>query len=154
MAHIFALPCHYILVKLTLKTIWPTQAHRRHLMNTSNILVVEDNKINQLIAEDMLKKSGFQITIVDNGQQAIDIIKQKQFDLVLMDIQMPVMDGETATRLLKNDPDYKHIPIVAMTANVMKHEIENYLNIGFSAFIGKPFILEDILKVINNTLNN
>jgi len=118
-----------------------------------SILVVEDNKINQLIAEDMLKKSDYQITIVDNGQQALEIIKEKHFDLILMDIQMPVMDGETATRLLKSDPNYKHIPIIAMTANVMTHETENYLQIGFSDFIGKPFIQEDIHKIINNTLN-
>jgi len=119
----------------------------------ASILVVEDNKINQLIAEDMLKKSGYQITIVENGQQAIDTIKEKHFDLVLMDIQMPIMDGETATRLLKSDPNYKHIPIIAMTANVMTHETDNYLKIGFSDFIGKPFILEDILKIINKVLS-
>jgi len=119
----------------------------------SNILVVEDNKINHLIAEDMLSQSGFKVTVVENGQEALDIIQKQSFDLILMDIQMPVMDGETATRHLKSNPDFQHIPVVAMTANVMSEQVENYYKIGFSGFIGKPFIRDDMLKTLKDILN-
>jgi CheY-like chemotaxis protein len=64
------------------------------------------------------------------------------------------MDGKTATQHLKNDPKLKHIPVVAMTANVMTHEVENYYEIGFSGFIGKPFVMEDMLKIISDLLSN
>ena len=129
------------------------QQYEHCMTETINILIVEDNAINQLIAKEMLSKEGFKVTVVNNGQEAIDTVKNHVFDLVLMDIQMPVMDGKTATRYLKSDPEYKHIPIIAMTANVMTHEVDNYFKIGFSGFISKPFVSDEILKVVFEILS-
>jgi len=117
------------------------------------ILVVDDNEINQLIAREVLNKAGCVISVVENGQAALDIAEKQPFDIILMDIQMPVMDGETATRNLKNNADLQHIPVIAMTANVMTQDVENYFDIGFSGFIGKPFIPEDMLKEISSQLS-
>lgn len=122
--------------------------------NNTNVLIVDDNSINILIAEDLLKHAGYRYSAVGNGQEALDIMSTQHFDLVLMDIQMPVMDGETATKRLKSDQALQHIPVIAMTANVMTHEVENYTKIGFSGFIGKPFVAEDMLKIIADTLLN
>lgn len=118
------------------------------------ILLVEDNKINQLIADEMLKKTGYEVIKVENGQEAVDFLAQQEVDLILMDIQMPVMDGHTATQFIRNELKLEDIPIIALTANVLPEQIDQYLQEGFSDFVGKPFFAEDLLTKVESLLGD
>lgn len=120
------------------------------------VLLAEDNPINQKVAQSLLEKHQFTVTIADNGQQAIDIFKQKSFDIVLMDCQMPVKDGLEATAeimTLQQDRD-KIVPIIALTANAFETDKELCLNAGMSGFIEKPFNTEMLLSTIQQLLSD
>ena len=119
-----------------------------------NILIVEDNRINQIIAEEMLIGTGCKNAVVENGQQALKYLEQHPVNLILMDIQMPVMDGITAIKHIKNNPLLRDVPVIAMTANVMDHEVENYFNLDFCAVIGKPFDQKEMLATIDKALEH
>ena len=107
------------------------------------ILVAEDNDINQLVIESMVGRLGHQVRIVDNGQEAVIAVSQEDFDLVLMDAQMPVMDGPTATEKIRAlDGPASQIPIIALTANTMRGDREKYLACGMSDFVAKPVQLQ------------
>ena len=114
----------------------------------SRILLVEDNKINQLVAGEILKIAGYLVTQSDNGKDAIEKLKEQEFDLVLMDIQMPIMDGETATKIIRTELKMTQLPIIALTANVLPEQMEQYLHSGFSGFVGKPFDPKELLNEI------
>ncbi len=119
------------------------------------ILLVEDNQFNQLVAVDTLMEwnPNFEITIANNGQEACDILKNTCFDIVLMDIQMPIMDGYTATKTIRNsDSYYKNIPIVAMTAHASSLEVEKCLNIGMNGYLSKPFYQKDLFDKISSII--
>ena len=115
---------------------------------SGRILVVDDNQINLTIAKKVLTNVGINVKTVQNGQQALDILEQETFDAVLMDIQMPVMDGYTATRHIRNNPKLKGLPIVAMSANVMTSDVQKALDAGMNAHVGKPLKI----KLMLNTL--
>lgn len=117
-----------------------------------HILLVEDNEINQLIAVNMLELEGVQVDIAENGQQALDKVQETKYDLVLMDIQMPVMDGLEATRNIRESFDKIQLPIIALTANVMNQEIQHYLTIGMNDHLGKPFEKEQLHKILDHYL--
>ncbi len=102
-----------------------------------NILVAEDNPENQRLLSHLFSIIGLKVTMVDNGKKALEVADSCAFDLVLLDIQMPVMGGEEAASLLKQQ--HSDLPLIALTANVMQHQIDNYLKIGFTDIIGKPF---------------
>ncbi|WP_197455108.1 PAS domain-containing protein [Stieleria varia] len=104
------------------------------------ILVAEDNIVNQKLAIGVLGENGHQVVIASNGQEAIDALQREPFDLVLMDVQMPVMDGLTATKAIREweKPQGKHIPIIAMTANAMKGDREQCLAAGMDEYVPKP----------------
>ena len=112
-----------------------------------NVLVVEDTLINQKVAKMMLEKIGVVVDIVENGQLAVDIYQEKRFDLILMDCQMPVMDGFEATRQIREIEKQTggFTPIVALTANVVKEEKEKCFAAGMNDFVSKPVSLP-ILK--------
>ncbi|MFQ3251210.1 MAG: PAS domain S-box-containing protein [Glaciecola sp.] len=111
-----------------------------------SILVAEDNEINQIIIETILADVGAQIVIVDNGQKAIDSATETSFDLILLDIQMPVLDGMQACIAIKKlSPE---TPIIALTANVFAEDIEKYKNAGFDSFMGKPYEKDEIIKLV------
>lgn len=119
-----------------------------------NILVAEDNMINQKLIERVLHKLGYKIEIVDNGKQAVEQLLLQRFDVVLMDIQMPVMDGMEATRMIRKSLPYQPY-IVALTANAMPEEREIYLKGGMDEYISKPMSLEklkDIFKIAYETM--
>jgi CheY-like chemotaxis protein len=118
-----------------------------------NILVVEDDKVNQKLAERLLKRKGYGITMVDNGQEAVDIYEDGRFDLILMDIQMPVMDGLTATRLIRQKATEK-VPIIALTAYAIKGDREKFLKKGMDDYISKPIDLDDFYKVMDTHLKS
>jgi len=112
-----------------------------------NILLVEDNELNQLVAENSLKHFGCLVTKADNGRKAVDILAEKQFDLILMDIQMPELDGIEATKILRNEFNLT-TPIIALTANAFKTEIDNCIAVGMNGYLTKPFNEEDLLQII------
>ena len=102
------------------------------------VLLVEDTKVNQLVATKMLGKKGLIVDVANNGEDAIQQIKDKDYDVVLMDIQMPVMNGLEATNLIRQDQRFKNLPIVAMSAGVTLEEQAACDEVGMTAFIGKP----------------
>ncbi|MDF1798006.1 MAG: response regulator [Planctomycetota bacterium] len=112
------------------------------------ILLVEDNAVNQRIAVALLKKNGFNCTLANNGEEAVQTLSQLPFDLVLMDCQMPVMDGYEATSVIrKREQRTGHrIPIIAMTANAMEGDKENCLAAGMDDYIAKPVVSEVLYK--------
>lgn len=105
-----------------------------------NILIVEDNLINQKVLINLLHQSEINISVANNGQEAVDLIKESKidFDLVLMDINMPTMDGYTATQMIRLDKKFDTLPVVAFTALVLESEIRKMFNSGINAFLAKP----------------
>ena len=105
-----------------------------------NILIVEDNLINQKVLINLFHVSEINITLANNGQEAVDIVKEGtiHYDLVLMDINMPIMDGYAATQMIRLDNQFDYLPIVAFTALVLDSEIKKMFNIGINAFLSKP----------------
>ncbi|MDR2839297.1 MAG: PAS domain S-box protein [Azonexus sp.] len=104
----------------------------------ARILLVEDNLLNQEVAHTILSDEGFHVDIANDGKEAIAMLEQSPYDLVLMDMQMPVMDGITATRLLRQDERYDRLPIIAMTANAMEVDRRRCLEAGMNAHVAKP----------------
>ena len=104
----------------------------------AKILLVEDNKINQMVAKELLRVEGFETTVADNGRIAVELLQENTYDLVLMDIQMPEMDGYEATRTIRSDVRFKDLPIVAMTASAMSGDRELTLESGMNDYIPKP----------------
>ena len=92
------------------------------------ILLVEDNEINQMVAEEMLTQAGLKVTLAADGAQALRLLDEQTFDLVLMDIQMPGMDGLAATAELRKQPRFKTLPIIAMTAHAMEGDAQKSLD--------------------------
>ncbi len=120
-----------------------------------HILLAEDNPVNQKLATILLRKRGYQVTVVDNGQQALDAIAVTEFDLVLMDVQMPDMSGTDATMELRRReaPGGSHLPVVAMTAHTMKGDAEKFLEAGMDDYVSKPIEPQLLFACIDRVLN-
>lgn len=108
------------------------------------VLLAEDNQINMMIFETLIEPTGVTLLMAENGQQAVDLCAQHHPDLIFMDIQMPVMDGIEACRLIKSTQE--DIPIIALTANVMEEDIKLYRQEGFATYLAKPLDLKDLYK--------
>ena len=115
-----------------------------------NVLIVEDNKINQLVARDMLKLFGLTVSIVDNGKKAVENVKNGSYDLILMDLQMPIMDGFEATRKIREFN--KDIPIVALSAAVMEQDKELTIDVGMNDHLPKPIDMDELQRILGNYL--
>jgi len=118
-----------------------------------NILLVEDNLINQKVATGIIKRLGHNITVAANGKIGVDLYKTNKYDVVLMDIQMPIMDGFKATeeiRKWEKDQNMKPGSIIALTANALKEDKERCFEIGMDYFLAKPFKIRDIEKALND----
>ncbi|HIJ21633.1 MAG TPA: response regulator, partial [Gammaproteobacteria bacterium] len=107
-------------------------------LSGARILLVEDNLINQELAVDLLSDAGIMVRVAGNGQEALELLDVESFDGVLMDLQMPVMDGLTAIRKIRSQPKFSKLPVLAMTANVMTGDLERVLDAGMNDLIGKP----------------
>ena len=104
----------------------------------ARILVVEDNELNQQVISDLLTDAGFVVEVAEHGAIALDMLANKPYALVLMDMQMPVMDGLTSTRLLRERPALAGLPVLAMTANAMQADRERCLQAGMNDHLSKP----------------
>jgi len=121
----------------------------------AHVLVVDDNHINQLVAKGMLAKFGITVELANNGQEALELLEQSAFDMVLMDCQMPVMDGYTATKTIRDSQSKvqnHQIPIVAMTANAMQGDREKCLVSGMDDFIAKPVDSVKLVQILEKWL--
>ena len=114
----------------------------------AKILVVEDNELNQEVALGILESEGFVVEIANNGQDAIEKIKANSYDIVLMDMQMPVMDGLTATSHLRGINEYRNLPIIAMTANAMDQDKEQCAQAGMDDHVAKPIDPEHLFSTL------
>jgi len=112
----------------------------------SRILLVEDNELNQQLATELLRQRNFVVDVAPNGQEALNVLRRQSYDLVLMDVQMPVMDGYEATRFLRRLPQFKELPIIAMTANALHTDREQALEVGMNDHIPKPIELQLLLS--------
>jgi signal transduction histidine kinase/ActR/RegA family two-component response regulator len=113
-----------------------------------DILLVEDNQVNQLVASTLLKKLGHQVAHAENGKRAVEAVRSQRYDLVLMDCQMPVMDGFEATRAIRNDADYATLPIIAVTGNALEGDKQACLDAGMNDYITKPYNREQLSEII------
>ncbi len=116
---------------------------------TGHLLLVEDNEINQMVAQEILQAVGFTLDIAENGQQALDMLGKNTYDLILMDIQMPVMDGYTATQKIRAQEKYAALPIIAMSAHAMKGDKEISISRGMNDHITKPIDANVLYKTLH-----
>lgn len=119
----------------------------------AKILVVDDNAFNQQIARELLERNGFVVDIAENGKVAVDMIRKKTYQLVLMDIQMPVMDGYEATIELRRNPAYATLPIIAMTADAMVEDRKKAKQVGMNAHIAKPIDLQQFFSMLQQWIS-
>ena len=123
----------------------------RHTGRILSVLLAEDNMVNQYVASKILEKLGHQVTAVVNGREAVQAWESGRFDLILMDVQMPQMDGLEATKCIREmerDDGRQHTPIVAVTANAMVGDRERCLEAGADAYVSKPFKADDLVSVV------
>jgi|SRR5579871_2708580 len=118
------------------------------------ILIVEDNLVNQKVVTAVLRKGGFTIEIANDGQEALNKLNARDFDLVLMDVQMPVLDGLEATRQIRSNPRWHSLPIVAMTAHAMSGDKERCLEAGMNGYISKPVHPAHLLAIVDEYLRS
>ena len=121
-----------------------------------NILLVEDNKINQLLAITRLERWNCTVDIANNGIEGVKKVQNSMYDIILMDIQMPVMDGYEAAKIIKNDltPKIAKIPIIAMTAYTSKNDIDRAYEVGMDAYVFKPFKTDELFAILKKFSNS
>jgi CheY-like chemotaxis protein len=116
------------------------------------VLVAEDNKINQILIQNILSTIGIESVITENGKQAIIALQLKEFDLVLMDCQMPVLDGYEATKQIRNLPQFVDLPVIALTADADTESREKALEIGFTDYLTKPIDIDLLIETLKKYL--
>jgi CheY-like chemotaxis protein len=114
------------------------------------VLLVEDNVVNRKVAMAMLQRAGYSVVVAATGKEAVRLAKAERFDLILMDIQMPEMDGLEATQMIRQSESANapRVPIIAITAHALKGDSERFLAAGMDGYIAKPFQQEDLLKTL------
>jgi len=123
------------------------------MAETTHVLVVEDNPVNQELVVDILSGHGFEVETASTAQEAFDAVKNRNFDLILMDISLPGMDGLEAVRRLKADPATAAIPCIALTAHAMAEDVERSRQVGCTAHVTKPFRIQELLTVVEQVLH-
>ena len=116
----------------------------------ASILIVDDNEINCMVAEEMLRPLEMQMETASDGQQAVELVRKKQYDLIFMDHLMPVMNGIEATETIRklDGAYYKKVPIVALTGNTAKEQREEYKQAGMNDYLSKPLDMMDMYKIV------
>jgi len=114
-----------------------------------SLLLVEDNTINQELAREVLTSAGYEVTVANNGQEALDQLESNQFGAILMDLRMPVMDGFETLKRIRANPLIRHLPVVALSAGVLQNEVEKALQMGFDEYISKPIDFNKLLSLLN-----
>ena len=112
------------------------------------ILVVEDNPLNQQVISAILAGKGCTPDIAQNGRIAINMLQKKHYDLILMDIQMPELDGLSATKIIRSEQQYKNLPIIGLSANAMEEDIERAMAVGMNDYVVKPIEPDALFKSI------
>jgi CheY-like chemotaxis protein len=128
-------------------------AHDEQNLQGVSVLLVEDNLVNQLVAKELLLNMQAKVTITDNGQSALDLIAEQAFDVVLMDIQMPIMDGLTAAKHIRAQSKYQGLPIIAMTAHAREEDKQQSLAAGMNLHMAKPVTGQALLSSIKKVLS-
>ncbi|SEN55404.1 response regulator [Paenibacillus sp. OV219] len=121
-------------------------------LKDATLLLVEDNEINQLVAKELLREVGIEADVASNGEIAVRYAKERRYDAILMDLQMPVMDGYEATKAIRQSAEGKTIPIIAMTADAMKGVEDQVLSIGMDGYLTKPFDPIDLYSMLQRVL--
>ena len=118
------------------------------------ILLAEDNQVNQILAVRLLERRGHRVVVAQNGREAVEILEKDQFDLILMDVQMPEMDGFEATAAIrrKEEQTGRRTRILAMTARAMKGDEEKCLASGMDGYIAKPIHAEELYRLLEQTI--
>ncbi|WP_372806629.1 response regulator [Pontiella sp.] len=120
------------------------------IASETRVLLAEDNKLNQKATESILRKAGCHVEVVDNGNTAVQRVRERNYDLILMDCQMPVMDGFEATALIRAAEDgSRRVPIIALTANALKGDRQKCLDSGMDGYLPKPVGRQDLIDTIN-----
>lgn len=114
----------------------------------ARILLAEDSTANQLLVTTILQHVGFNVDVANNGQEAVSAAAGKRYDLILMDMCMPEMDGLEATRIIRSDPETAHLPIIALTANALQEDVDNCLEAGMNGYLCKPINKDSFLEVV------
>lgn len=112
------------------------------------ILLVEDDEICVKIMENFANKNDWRVTVATNGKEAVNLVRQMHFDIILMDLQMPIMNGYTATEIIRKEEKLKSTPIIAMTAYAFKEDMEKCLTVGMNDYLSKPVVLDDLCSII------
>ena len=138
-------------IHITFSTVEPKESHEefnKELLRGMRVLVAEDNKINQMIIKELLSSAGVEVTMANNGIEALEFLQKNIFDLVLMDIQMPEMDGLTATTQIRSDPRFDNLPVLAMTANVGAEHLAESKAAGMNAHLAKPIDVNKLYSTL------
>ena len=117
-------------------------------------LLVEDNEINQQVAREILEGAGLNVTLANDGQEGVNAVKENNYDVVLMDVQMPVMDGYTATREIRKDERFKELPIIAMTAHAMAGDEDKSLEAGMNGHVTKPIDPDQLFSTLQKWIKS
>ena len=120
---------------------------------SKKILVVEDNPMNMELFKDLLEAQDYEVYGAENAQEALDQVKSNMFDLILMDVQLPGMDGLTATKIIKEDHKNENIPVIALTAYAMKGDEERVREAGCDGYITKPINTKEFPKTVAGFLD-
>ena len=123
--------------------------------NTSNfkILLAEDNELNQRLTKLLLEEMKFDCDVAENGKVALEMLKKNKYDLLLLDMQMPVMDGEETLEHIRKDKILKKLYVIAMTAHAMKGDAEKYIDLGCNGYMSKPINKDKLEGMVNMVFN-
>lgn len=116
------------------------------------VLAVDDNEVNRKISSNVVAKKGAEVDLAENGKEAVELAKKNKYDVILMDIQMPVMGGDEATRIIKGELGF-NVPVIALTANAIDGDREKYMKMGFDDYLSKPFHPSDLFQKLGGFLN-
>ena len=112
------------------------------------LLIVDDNKVNLMVTKKLLEKAGLIVETAENGEAAVAVASSDKYDLILMDLQMPIMDGYAAAKEIRTQDHNTHTPIIALSANVMQSDIDRCYQVGMNAHIPKPLDINRVYDTI------